>query len=238
MRHIAIVKPCLEEVNMLIPLLFCVIFVHNSNTQHFSTSEDVKALSELPLERLLLVQRSFEINDENLTDDSAESRIDFPGPVALRLKNPSRGGYEHEHEHYEYDEHDHKKGGKDVKNFFQLAVTALAFLAFGGYLLCLIVQAIKSKHMDQMTQMANMQMMAAILKKQIARKRTSRPRRTKPTRTRKNNGGKKRPRRETGIWPDADPEKMYYALVSLSEAYTNQHTIDYKNFNRTAKFFN
>lgn len=32
-----------------------------------------------------------------------------------------------------------------VQKIFQLSVTTLAFLAFGGYLLCMIVQAIKSK---------------------------------------------------------------------------------------------
>lgn len=32
-----------------------------------------------------------------------------------------------------------------IQTFFQISVTALAFLAFAGYLLCMIVQAIKSK---------------------------------------------------------------------------------------------
>lgn len=32
-----------------------------------------------------------------------------------------------------------------IQSFFQISVTALAFLAFAGYLLCMIVQAIKSK---------------------------------------------------------------------------------------------
>lgn len=32
-----------------------------------------------------------------------------------------------------------------VQKIFQLSITALSFLAFGGYLLCMIVQAIKSK---------------------------------------------------------------------------------------------
>lgn len=32
-----------------------------------------------------------------------------------------------------------------LQTFFQVSVTALSFLAFGGYLLCMIVQAIKSK---------------------------------------------------------------------------------------------
>lgn len=32
-----------------------------------------------------------------------------------------------------------------VQTFFQISITALAFLAFAGYLLCMIVQAIKTK---------------------------------------------------------------------------------------------
>lgn len=32
-----------------------------------------------------------------------------------------------------------------IQTIFQLSVIALAFLAFAGYLLCMIVQAIKSK---------------------------------------------------------------------------------------------
>jgi len=32
-----------------------------------------------------------------------------------------------------------------VQTFFQISITALAFLSFAGYLLCMIVQAIKSK---------------------------------------------------------------------------------------------
>jgi len=38
----------------------------------------------------------------------------------------------------------HDKVSK-LQTFFQISVTALAFLSFGGYLLCLIVQGIKSK---------------------------------------------------------------------------------------------
>lgn len=39
----------------------------------------------------------------------------------------------------------HEERPTKIQKFFQLSVTALAFLAFGGYLLCMIVQAIKSK---------------------------------------------------------------------------------------------
>lgn len=49
----------------------------------------------------------------------------------------------------------HRKSGLEpwdtkpskIQTIFQLSVTALAFLAFAGYLLCMIVQAIKSKGM-------------------------------------------------------------------------------------------
>lgn len=50
-----------------------------------------------------------------------------------------------------YHEHGLWKGGGGseesgkIQKLFQFSVTALAFLAFGGYLLCMIVQAIKSK---------------------------------------------------------------------------------------------
>lgn len=53
-----------------------------------------------------------------------------------------------------YGGHDHHGGGEvwkssegsgKIQKLFQFSVTALAFLAFGGYLLCMIVQAIKSK---------------------------------------------------------------------------------------------
>lgn len=39
-----------------------------------------------------------------------------------------------------------EESGK-IQKLFQFSITALAFLAFGGYLLCMIVQAIKSKGM-------------------------------------------------------------------------------------------
>lgn len=39
-----------------------------------------------------------------------------------------------------------KKGTKKgLSTIFQMTITALAFLAFAGYLLCLLVQAIKAK---------------------------------------------------------------------------------------------
>lgn len=45
---------------------------------------------------------------------------------------------DHSHDH-------HEDKSKKIQKVFQFSITALAFLAFGGYLLCMIVQAIKSK---------------------------------------------------------------------------------------------
>ncbi|XP_014601240.1 PREDICTED: uncharacterized protein LOC106785366 [Polistes canadensis] len=69
--------------------------------------------------------------------DQPEGRIKSTLPIAMPLKRnyklPKRRG-----DHYE-------EKGKDTKisKIFQLAVTALSFLAFGGYLLTLIITAIR-----------------------------------------------------------------------------------------------
>jgi hypothetical protein len=48
---------------------------------------------------------------------------------------------------YGLDLHGKGKGKKgSISSIFQTSITALSFLAFGGYLLCLIVQAIRSKN--------------------------------------------------------------------------------------------
>jgi hypothetical protein len=61
-----------------------------------------------------------------------------------RLRSPTRRGGG---SLYGVDLHGKGKGKKgSISNIFQTSVTALSFLAFGGYLLCLIVQAIRSKN--------------------------------------------------------------------------------------------
>lgn len=62
----------------------------------------------------------------------------LPLPVALPLKRADKKPVRRYGEHYE-------EKGKDTKisRIFQLAVTALSFLAFGGYLLTLIITAIR-----------------------------------------------------------------------------------------------
>lgn len=101
-------------------------------------------------------------------------------------------------------------------------MTALAFLAFGGYLLCLLIQALKSGHNNN----NNNNALAAYLKKKKGFNRHPiKYRVPRPARRNKRN-----------VWADPDEEKLYDALVMVSEAYTKYHTINYKNFNTTIKF--
>lgn len=118
-------------------VLLLLTFLELVHSQRFSPAVDVKTLSELPLERLLQVRNNFASKKLSLLDDS------FQTPQALPLHskttNTNRGSYE-------YGVQEEKKGGKKgIQSIFQISVTTLAFLAFGGYLLCLIVQAIKGK---------------------------------------------------------------------------------------------
>ncbi|VVC94421.1 unnamed protein product [Leptidea sinapis] len=57
--------------------------------------------------------------------------------MAIRAPSVKRTDYEEEMEK--------KDSESKISHVFSMSVTTLAFLAFGGYLLCLIVQAIKSK---------------------------------------------------------------------------------------------
>lgn len=69
----------------------------------------------------------------------------------------------------------------------------------------------------------------------VRRRRPARRRRTttkRPVRYRKRKTTRK-PRYKREISISVDVEKMYDALVTLSEGYTKYHTVDYKNFNRT-----
>lgn len=71
--------------------------------------------------------------------EQPEGRIESTLPIALPLKRNNKLPIRrHGSDYYE-------EKGKDTKisKIFQLAVTALSFLAFGGYLLTLIITAIR-----------------------------------------------------------------------------------------------
>jgi len=80
-----------------------------------------------------------DITNKNEDIDISSRTLPLTLPMALPMtlrKNNKKSIRRHE-------EHDEK--GKDTKisKIFQLAVTALSFLAFGGYLLTLIITAIR-----------------------------------------------------------------------------------------------
>ncbi|XP_015182354.1 PREDICTED: uncharacterized protein LOC107069499 [Polistes dominula] len=103
--------------------------------------DEIESLSELPMDKLIKIKSSIKPMLETSMMvkkfDQPEGRIKSTLPIAMPLKRnyklPKRRG-----DHYE-------EKGKDTKisKIFQLAVTALSFLAFGGYLLTLIITAIR-----------------------------------------------------------------------------------------------
>ncbi|RZC38636.1 hypothetical protein BDFB_008945 [Asbolus verrucosus] len=221
---------------MFVTVVFVFIFLKPSILQDISPLVDVKTLSELPLEKLLQVKNTFKEPELVKIEKKADSPSS-PEALALQAKRKpnDRGGYHNYHSYEE--EHSKKSGKKSVQSIFQISVTALAFLAFGGYLLCLLVQAIKGKNYMVMMETTTMAPMAAYIRPRPVRRRpTRRPLKQQRPPRQPYNTRPARPKRE--IWPEADPESMYYALVHLSEAYASYNTIDYSKFNYTSSSYN
>ncbi|CAH0561027.1 unnamed protein product [Brassicogethes aeneus] len=221
-------------------VIFISSFLNLANGQSLKSS-DVGTLSELSLDKLLEVRKSFLLGDlgnkevnGNLTDE----KENLPEPLALqglgKRKPNDRGGYHT----YVYEDDYKKHDKKDVQSIFQISVTTLAFLAFGGYLLCLLCQAISAKN-DYNNNNANTQVVQAIIKSQNIRRGTRRPNGVRrPTSYRKkypNRYGnlRPRPRVKRDVWDMEDTDKMYWALIRLSEGYAGYHTIQRGGENRT-----
>ncbi|XP_076683501.1 uncharacterized protein LOC143376739 isoform X2 [Andrena cerasifolii] len=102
--------------------------------------DEIHGLSELPMTELMHIKSSLANEQGKDEEDIYMSGRTFslPLPVALPLKRADKKPVRRYGEHYE-------EKGKDTKisRIFQLAVTALSFLAFGGYLLTLIITAIR-----------------------------------------------------------------------------------------------
>ncbi|CAG9854176.1 unnamed protein product [Phyllotreta striolata] len=151
--------------------------------QDLTFVEDVKVLSELPMERLLFLKKGYVLGKDedcaNCTEDAdgLESRT-LPQALALQVKTnlKDRGGG-----HYYYED-DHEKNSKKnkIQTIFQLSVTSLAFLAFGGYLLCLLIHAIKGKQNNNvMTNAAMIKTFATYVAtkiRDVKKKKTPNPR--------------------------------------------------------------
>lgn len=177
---------------------------HQANAEKL---QDLRLLSEMPMEKLLKVKSSFadfsEIEITPVTYKERKDDISPESPEALPLST---------------DEEPVRrtdlwtKKGKDgkINTMFMLSVTTLSFLAFGGYLLCLIVQAIKGKgssysYNPSLAGTQPVMVMSGSIKKK------------KP----QINYGRKR--RDAD---EEDPEDMYKVLIMLAEGYAaweNRH---------------
>ncbi|VEN42674.1 unnamed protein product [Callosobruchus maculatus] len=243
---------------MLKFLAISVLVRQFSYAQDISLMEDVHVLSELPLEKLLSIQKSFQ-DEECEANISRSDDIDIT-PQALALQGikkkgvKDRGGYYHSHPpyHHHYDNEGGDSDKKGVQSFFQLSITALSFLAFGGYLLCLLVHAVRGKasyynyNPNTMTQMMATYLAAKLKKRKNIRVPPRRrpntirlpqkikKRRPNPQHKRKQqNQLYTRPKRNADIVELMLDDGMYDALVQLSEGYTKYHTINYVNYNHT-----
>ncbi|XP_064540251.1 uncharacterized protein LOC135429741, partial [Drosophila montana] len=113
-------------------------------------------LSNFQIEDLLVLKKSMELmahaerhrREGDLTDDIAPSCTNTTDePQRLALMAADRG-VDHGisgQQPWQSDPAWVEEKPSKLQTLFQISITALAFLSFGGYLLCLIVQAIKSK---------------------------------------------------------------------------------------------
>ncbi|CAG9100604.1 unnamed protein product [Plutella xylostella] len=165
---------------------------------------DVAFLNELPLDKLLKMKNSLKDLVQQHYDNVTEPpQVETFGAQALALKSPVKRG-DYEDEGVKKHEHEHSK----VSNIFSLAITTLAFLAFAGYLLCLIVQAVKSK--QNYNQMAMVTQPTTVFLHNSGIKK-------RPQSQFASYGRRKRENRE--VVPDLPPEELFSALVGLCEGY-------------------
>ncbi|XP_038212852.1 uncharacterized protein LOC119833053 [Zerene cesonia] len=122
-------------LSVLLLLLACKIISSEVTTE-------VQLLNELSIEKLLQLKNSF----KDMTTEYYNTTVTTPsymetfGAQAMAMRAPpiKRADYE--------DGLHKKEGNSKLSNIFSMTVTTLAFLAFGGYLLCLIVHAMRAKH--------------------------------------------------------------------------------------------
>ncbi|XP_050462608.1 uncharacterized protein LOC126857329 [Cataglyphis hispanica] len=105
--------------------------------------DEVRSLSELPMDKLIQIRSSLGSAGYDITDENENAREDVSSrrsltmPMALPLRRSSKKPMRRYEEHYE------KGKESKVSKIFQVAITALSFLAFGGYLLTLIISAVR-----------------------------------------------------------------------------------------------
>ena len=200
-------------------LIVLVLVLKCSSCQDFTASNDVGVLSELPLDRLLHVKTSFAGEP---AQDAPPPPVEVNGegtvPSALPLRSKVEQHLKRGDQVYE-----HPKNEKtNVQSIFQTSITALAFLAFGGYLVCLISQAINGKNSAQQQ---------VVVMESLIRRPTRTPRRPQRLRRPTTRRPRRRSRRDVEVRSDVD--EMYEVLASFSEEYTYRHTRDFGRYNVT-----
>jgi len=100
--------------------------------------KDVRLIQAVIIKYLSIFTLFVDVIKENENEDFDVSSRTLPLTLPMALKKNNKRLIRRHEEHYD-------EKGKDTKisKIFQLAVTALSFLAFGGYLLTLIITAIR-----------------------------------------------------------------------------------------------
>ncbi|XP_014477086.1 PREDICTED: uncharacterized protein LOC106745732 [Dinoponera quadriceps] len=129
-------------------LTFCAFCALQTTCEEQSSLylDEIRSLSELPMDKLIQIKSSLASeNDVTGEEENKEENVDMSSrtfslalPTALPLRQITQKPIRRYEDYYD-------DKGKDTKvsKIFQLAITALSFLAFGGYLLTLIITAIR-----------------------------------------------------------------------------------------------
>ncbi|CRK99261.1 CLUMA_CG012712, isoform A [Clunio marinus] len=147
-------------VFLIVPYILKSVYANEDNEKkkqinNYPNNEDLNYLSELPINKLLKLMKSLmDIKRKNVSNNfynAYESEDELENRIINESRNNSlitTSEFLHQHDkkfdRYDAIEIPWEKQSK-IQSFFQLSVTAMGFLAFAGYLLCMIVQAIKSK---------------------------------------------------------------------------------------------
>ncbi|KAK0084972.1 hypothetical protein PV325_006006 [Microctonus aethiopoides] len=136
-----------------------------------------------------------ENNDISEVDEEIEGRrVSVTLPKALPLRQIDNKSIKRHDDYWEEKGHDTK-----ISKIFQLAITTLSFLAFGGYLITLIISAIRR---NSMSNGSNVIVLSSLQK-------YTRPKRYAFINDPMDN--------------EFDVDKMYQGMIMLSEKYTSYH---------------
>lgn len=179
-------------------------------------TEDVQFLNELPLDKLVRLKTSLQdfatVPYENVTS-TTPAYLQSYGAQAMAIQGlPIKRG---DYEDGVYKKGDHSK----ISNIFSMSVTTLAFLAFGGYLLCLIVQAVKAKqqHNNNFQPQQSTFFVSAGIKKKPQPQFSSYGRRRRDIRVLKSFRS-----------VDLPPEQLFEALLQMCEGYAKWSELNEK----------